>query len=426
MIMLSEQLEKKSKIGTIESIAYIAHWLSTGTDTIDDMVKCVQGQANIKISEVKPILGLFEIMSLIKFDGTTIKCSDTLAANACNDKKFLDWFTTEYVDFVISHNFISLDGISYSIAKNKYVLSPTAINPRKYACYRNLLIDLGIIEYCPDGGYLINRLLDHAILKVRDKKISEEELLDNLERQKEQGKEGEEFALAYERSRITNTALQCKIERISIIDVSAGFDIVSFNDNDSKTFDRFIEVKTYVGKPHFYWSKNEIEKARLMGDAYFIYLIDFQKIGHKGYMPQCISNPIKNIIQTTEWMKTSQAFLVELLTVDGYSKQTRRSMHLQDGDNSQDELDTYLSSVSVVQSFVDIAIRLGIDSMHALETILSRVNDENNGIYRGCLAKLRDAADNSKTNVGTTIGRLENYGTVNNISGKSLPIAIND
>ena len=280
MIMLSEQLEKKSKIGTIESISYIAHWLSTGTDTIDDMVKCVQGQPNIKISEVKPILGLFEIMSLIKFDGTTIKCSDTLAANACNDKKFLDWFTTEYVDFVISHNFISLDGISYSIAKNKYVLSPTAINPRKYACYRNLLIDLGIIEYCPDGGYLINRLLDHAILKVRDKKISEEELLDNLERQKEQGKEGEEFALAYERSRITNTALQCKIERISIIDVSAGFDIVSFNDNDSKTFDRFIEVKTYVGKPHFYWSKNEIEKARLMGDAYFIYLIDFQKIGH--------------------------------------------------------------------------------------------------------------------------------------------------
>lgn len=143
-------------------------------------------------------------------------------------------------------------------------------------------------------------------------------------------------------------------------------------------------------------------------------------------MPQCISNPIKNIIQTTEWMKTSQAFLVELLTVDGYSKQTRLSMHLQDGDNSQDELDTYLSSVSVVQSFVDTAIRLGIDSMHALETILSRVNDENNGIYRGCLAKLRDAADNSKTNVGTTIGRLENYGTVNNISGKSLPIAIND
>lgn len=108
MIMLSEQLEKKSKIGTIESIAYIAHWLSTGTDTIDDMVKCVQGQPNIKISEVKPILGLFEIMSLIKFDGTTIKCSDTLAANACNDKKFLDWFTTEYVDFVISHNFITI------------------------------------------------------------------------------------------------------------------------------------------------------------------------------------------------------------------------------------------------------------------------------------------------------------------------------
>ena len=100
MIMLSEQLEKKSKIGTVESITYIAHWLSNGTDTIDDMFKCVQGQPNIKISEVKPILGLFEIMSLIKFNDTTIISSDTLASNALSSEEFLEWFTPEYVDFV--------------------------------------------------------------------------------------------------------------------------------------------------------------------------------------------------------------------------------------------------------------------------------------------------------------------------------------
>ena len=352
--MLSEQLEKKSKIGAVESIAYIAQWLSNGTNTIDDMVKCVQGQPNIKISEVRTILGLFEIMSLIKFkDGIII--TEDINSNDVNN--FSAWFIPKYVDFIIRNNYISLSGISYSIAKNKYVLSPTAINPRKHACYRNLLIDLGLIDYCSDGNYVINKVLDKAMLDKRSKKISEDDLYDNLEKQKEQGQEGEEFVLAYERDRICNQDLKCKIERISILDVSAGFDIVSFNDDNSKTFDRFIEVKTYVGKPHFYWSKNEIEKARLMGDAYFIYLVDFQKIGHHGYMPQCISNPIKNIIQTPEWIKTSQSFLVERLEVNGYSQKTRLPMHLQDSNDPQEELNIYLNNVLIVESFVDTAIR---------------------------------------------------------------------
>ena len=398
--MLSEQLEKKSKIGAVESIAYIAQWLSNGTNTIDDMVKCVQGQPNIKISEVRTILGLFEIMSLIKFkDGIII--TEDINSNDVNN--FSAWFIPKYVDFIIRNNYISLSGISYSIAKNKYVLSPTAINPRKHACYRNLLIDLGLIDYCSDGNYVINKVLDKAMLDKRSKKISEDDLYDNLEKQKEQGQEGEEFVLAYERDRICNQDLKCKIERISILDVSAGFDIVSFNDDNSKTFDRFIEVKTYVGKPHFYWSKNEIEKARLMGDAYFIYLVDFQKIGHHGYMPQCISNPIKNIIQTPEWIKTSQSFLVERLEVNGYSQKTRLPMHLQDSNDPQEELNIYLNNVLIVESFVDTAIRLGVDSMRSFETILSRVNDDNNEIYRSCLEKLRSAEDNSKNNGSLSI-----------------------
>lgn len=391
--MLSEQLEKKSKIGAVESIAYVAKWLSNGINTIDDMVKCVQGQANIKISEVRPILGLFEIMSLIKFkDGIII--TEDINSNDVNN--FSAWFIPKYVEFIIDNNYINLSGISYSIAKNKYVLSPTAINPRKHACYRNLLIDLGLINYCPDGSYVINKVLDKVMLDKRSKKISEDNLYDNLEKQKEQGQEGEEFVLAYERDRICNPELRRKIERISILDVSAGFDIVSFNDDNSKTFDRFIEVKTYVGKPHFYWSKNEIEKARLMGDAYFIYLVDFQKIGHNGYIPQCISNPIKNIIHTTEWIKTSQSFLVELSEVDGDSQKTKLPIHLPDSTDSQEELNIYLNSVSIVESFVDTAIRLGVDYMHSFETILHRVNDDNNGIYRSSLEKLRNSADDSK------------------------------
>lgn len=335
MTISSVQLEKISKIGAVESIAYIAHWLSTGTNTIDDMIKCVQGLQNIKISEVRPILGLFEIMSLITVNGSNIECSKSLITNAKNADEFIEWFSLEYVDFIIKHNFINRDEISYSITKNKYILSPLALNPRKFACYRNLLIDLDIIEYCYDGGYVIKRLLDVALLKTRKQKITEENLLKNVEKEKVQGEAGEEFVLEYELARITNTELRSKIERISIIDASAGFDIVSFNDNNSFTLDRFIEVKTYVGKPHFYWSKNEIDKARLIGDAYYIYLVDFQKIKQKGYTPQCISNPIKNILQSQEWMQTPQVFLIESMKVDGYCRDNFPTMNLQNENKEQ-------------------------------------------------------------------------------------------
>lgn len=390
MIMLSEQLEKISKIGTVKSIIYLAHWLSAGVNSLDDMLKCIQGQPNVKISEVRPILGLFELMSLIEFNGDKIISTDTLNNYGSNSEKFQDWFTSEYISFVIRHNFIDRDGISYSIANHKYILSPTAINPRKHACFRNLLIDLGIIEYLPGEGYQINRLLAQALLHAENNKVSEEELLDNLEKQKEQGKEGEEFVLVYERNRITKEDLRCRIERISALDVSSGFDIVSFNDNDSKNFDRFIEVKTYIGRPHFYWSKNEIEKAQLMGDAYYIYLVDFQQIKQKDYVPQCISNPIRNIILATNWIKTTEELFVEPLYVDGYSNNFYTSTKLQDGDKPEFKLDIYSDQPSI-QMLVDTAISIGIDSVRALKHILSNVRDRNSGIYQPYLERLEDA-----------------------------------
>ena len=78
-------------------------------------------------------------------------------------------------------------------------------------------------------------------------------------------------------------------------------------------------------------------------------------------------------------------------------------MHLQDSNDPQEELNIYLNNVLIVESFVDTAIRLGVDSMRSFETILSRVNDDNNGIYRSCLEKLRSAEDNSKNNGSLSI-----------------------
>ncbi len=423
--MLSELLEKKSKIGTKGSIAYIASWLSKGVYNLDDLNKCIQGRPDIRVSELTTVVGLFEKMSLLSFtDNNTIQCGESLKINAADERGFIQWFTREYVKFIIDSGIINLENITYSITRNKYVISKSAIST-KNACYRNLLLELNVIHSLSDGSYEIISLIDDAIedyLNTKKKSTTEEELLENLEKQRELGARGEEFVLKFERQRITNPALQNTINRISIIDVSAGFDIVSYNNNDSHKFDRFIEVKTYVGNPHFYWSKNEIEKARLMGDAYYIYLVDGGKIDQPGYEPQCISNPIKNIIQTTEWMKTSQSFLVELVYLHGNEKTPRVSLKLEDNDCSQQELNDYCKNVDVLQQIITTAIMLGDTAMQQLELILSRINDDNDGVYKQSLSMLREAINAYHSKPEHSIGTLNNFGTVNDYSGSKISI----
>ena len=95
--------------------------------------------------------------------------------------------------------------------------------------------------------------------------------------------------LKLEKNRLPNKAW--KIKRISDFDVSAGYDIVSFKEADSVTYDRYVEVKCYLGQPHFYWSENESEVAMIKGDKYVLCLVDYSRINEPGYIPEYINNP---------------------------------------------------------------------------------------------------------------------------------------
>ncbi len=84
--------------------------------------------------------------------------------------------------------------------------------------------------------------------------------------------------------------------RVSKEKTDAGYDIASFSgEKISLIFDRFIEVKATTGNyPMFYWSENEIEKAKIIGEQYFIYLwINFGKPNQRLLTP--IRNPYEKI-----------------------------------------------------------------------------------------------------------------------------------
>ena len=109
----------------------------------------------------------------------------------------------------------------------------------------------------------------------------------------EAGLRAEDWVVDFEKSRLESHPFKDQIRRISDEHVDAGFDILSFRDRKSLTHNRLIEVKSFVGAPSFYWSANEIERARQEGERYILYLVDRGKMQVEGYKPREIRGPFE-------------------------------------------------------------------------------------------------------------------------------------
>lgn len=314
--MLDERLEKLAKIGTRKSITFVARWLSDSATSVRTLRQFAQNTSGINASEIEPILWLFQSMGLLHIvNENEIEEHKQFCENyKVNKNVFDDWFINEFIEFAINNEIINIDTISYSIAENAYIMSATTIKPQRHACYRNILTEYGAITLLPDAKYIVNEVLCNAIKKPeRHRKITEKQLLARLEAQREQGERGELYVLEFEKKRITDPYKRVQIERISTIDVTAGFDIVSFNNNLSPKIDRFIEVKTFKGAEHFYWSDHEKDIASIIGESYFLYLVDYDCINKNGYEPIIIQNPAKVIFDSGDWIIEPDSYRIAKL-----------------------------------------------------------------------------------------------------------------
>lgn len=120
---------------------------------------------------------------------------------------------------------------------------------------------------------------------------SAEKLASELEMKARLGEAAEEWVLEYERQRLSGHPLQGQIRRVSIDDVAAGYDIVSFASPASLQHDLFIEVKSHGATKLFHWSRNEIAVAREFGESYALYLIDRHLCDAPNYEPHVILGP---------------------------------------------------------------------------------------------------------------------------------------
>jgi len=124
--------------------------------------------------------------------------------------------------------------------------------------------------------------------------LNEQALWDRLEAQRIRAKKAEELVVIEEQKRLSKIGrpdLANLVIRVSAKDVSAGYDIVSFNSDGSP---RFIEVKSSSGRAiRFEWSVREREVASENGIRYWIYFVPLANILEKRTLPiLMISDPV--------------------------------------------------------------------------------------------------------------------------------------
>ncbi len=304
--MLNERLDNLSSIGDKQSVLAVISCLLHGTTSFTSLQQYLFSKLGIKTSETLHIVTLLESMGLLLVKEDELICDLQIPNNEPLD----EYFIRQYINFLISEEVINLSFVEYDLLTDSYKL-PSKSFKYRHAGYRNLLISFGVLILRRDRMYDISQLLSQFLHRPGlVKKLSQKRLIEILEAEEKMGEMGELFVLEYEKKRL-GLPLSNKIKQVSLIDVSSGFDIASFNSMCSSEHDRYIEVKTYKGEPHFHWSRNEKTKASILRDHYYIYLVDYDRMNQHGYIPQIIQDPIANVFESTDWSKTIDSYLIE-------------------------------------------------------------------------------------------------------------------
>lgn len=184
--------------------------------------------------------------------------------------------------FFVENDKVIINLNSIDLKFRKYIIMLQKLNFLKASDEENLF---EVIDYTI-AKELLNRPLKKISLKQFKKIQKHKELMGEL---------AEEFVLKLETKKLKNTNKHPK--QISHVDVTAGYDIVSYNKNGEKIY---IEVKGFQNNYSFHWSENEISVSKNLLDKYYIHCVIFKdNIPIEIYKK--IQNPYEKIIERSEF-----------------------------------------------------------------------------------------------------------------------------
>lgn len=253
--MLTE-LKRCNSIGNVDGILFLVS-IMAGKERIsrDEIRNRCALENNITVN-CPGAVAFFEYLRLVDTTADTVMPLpelDTLAAKS--NGEIIEQLAAMSINRLVEEGIFDKDATGFDAEKGHLTIKRSAF-PLAYAAVRNFLTMAGALdkeengEICVAGNYESDWTEQ---LCNRRKKFTLEQLLKQQEDQSRRGLEAEEFVLGLERKRLPELAQ--KIKRISDFDVAAGYDIVSYESNETEHYDRFIEVKCYMGSPHFFGLK---------------------------------------------------------------------------------------------------------------------------------------------------------------------------
>ena len=309
--MLTE-LKRCNSIGNVDGILFLVS-IMAGKEKIsrDEIRNRCALENNITVN-CPGAVAFFEYLRLVDTTSDTVMPLPELDILATkNSGEIIEQLAAMCINRLVEEGIFDKDATGFDAEKGHLTIKRSAF-PLAYAAVRNFLTMAGALdkeengEICVAGNYESNWTEQ---LRNRRKKFTLEQLLKQQEDQSKRGLEAEEFVLGLERKRLPELAQ--KIKRISDFDVAAGYDIVSYENIDTEHYDRFIEVKCYMGSPHFFWSENESDVARIKADKYILCLVDYLRMGEPGYQPEFIRNPYETIFDSDEWLVNASSYRIQ-------------------------------------------------------------------------------------------------------------------
>lgn len=309
--MLTE-LKRCNSIGNIDGMLFLLSVLE-GKDKVS------RTEINNRCSRENGIVvncpGAIAFLAYLKLvdvmDNVIIPTEEMMQLSGKNKEDIINIIIKLCLSNMVEDGIFSQESLGFDTDKGHLSIKRSAF-PLEYAAIRNFLTVAGALEKEHNGEICVTDSYENIFakdLKSYRQKLTLEELLKQKEEQSQRGLEAEEFVLELERNRLPLKAY--KIKRISDFDVAAGYDIVSYDSNESMKYDRFIEVKCYLGKPHFYWSENECDTARQKGSKYILCLVDYTRIKEPGYTPQYIRNPYDDIFTNENWLVNAASYKIQ-------------------------------------------------------------------------------------------------------------------
>lgn len=196
----------------------------------------------------------------------------------------------------IDLNSVVLDRFIFSKSKyssevahymSKYTFSETTVSYRsnelvrsKESAVRNFLMEMGVISYVRhEDNYAVSSDHLNFYVQMREKSMYCPPLrvISGAEDRNQIGLSAEHAVIASEKERV-GQELSRYVQHVALRNAAAGYDILSVAaDTPTDTKARYIEVKAVSSMSfQFYWTRNEVQVAHLLGPLYYLYLVPIE------------------------------------------------------------------------------------------------------------------------------------------------------